>query len=114
MPQNKPQRYTRAIITLIFSVMIAGTSGWLALGSAGFYCDRLAPLTICATLAALMIALCFRQVPHVGKAQRWVFAAALLVSVAALFADARFVLQYRSVCAELQKRIQQLNAPAAK
>jgi TRAP-type uncharacterized transport system fused permease subunit len=103
---------SRALVTLILSLLIAAASAWLALGSEGIYCDRLPSLTVCATLAAFAIALCFRQVPKAAEnIQKWLLVAAIFVAAVTLFADARFVLKYRGLCSQLQEQIRQMRTP---
>jgi hypothetical protein len=98
---------------LILAVLVAGASAWLALGSAGIYCDRLPSVTVCAVLAAFVIALCFRQLARAERAaQKWLLIAALALAGATLFADARFVLKYRRLCSQLQEQIRQMQPPS--
>ena len=103
---------SRALVPLILSVLTAAASAWLARNSGGIYCDRLPSMTICATLAAFVIALCFKQVPKaVANAQKWLLAGAIFVAAVTLFADARFVLRYRGLCSQLQEQIRQMHTP---
>jgi len=107
-----PQLRSRAIVTLVLSILIAAASAWLALGSEGIYCDRLPSMAICAMLAAFAIALSFRQVPKaVTNIQKWLLASAIFIAAIALFADARFVFKYRGICSQLQQQIRQMQAP---
>jgi hypothetical protein len=107
-----PQLKSRALVTLVLSVLIAAASAWLARGSEGIYCDRLPSMTVCATLAAFTIALSFRQAPKAaGLIHRWLLAAAIFIAAIALLADARFVLKYRGLCSQLQEQIRQMQAP---
>lgn len=109
MAQVKP----KDLVTLIISLLIAGASAWLALGSRGVYCDRLPPMTVCATLAAFAIALCFRQMDKTrGRMLKWLLGVALLIAGVTLFADARFVLKYRGLCSQLQEQIRQMHEPS--
>ncbi len=97
----------------MLSCMIAGASAWLAHGAEGVYCDRLASMTVCATLAAFAIALCFRQTPTAASGPRkWLLTAAILIAGVTLFANARFVLKYRGLCSQLQEQIRQMHAPS--
>lgn len=108
-----PQINSRSLVTVILSVLIAAASAWLAFGSNGIFCDRLPSMTICATLAAFVIALAFRQVPKAQeKFHKWLLAVAIFISAATLFADARFVLTYRGLCSQLQEQIRQMHAPS--
>ena len=107
-----PQLKSRAIVTLVLSVLIAAASAWLAFSAEGVYCDRLPPMTICAVLAAFAIALSFRQVPKaVTTRDKWLLAAAIFVAATTLFADARFILKYRSICSQLQEQIRHMQTP---
>jgi len=99
------------LVPLILSTLIAAASAWLTLGANEIYCDRLPSLTICATLSAFAIALCFRQLGR-GETQRWLLLSAILIAGATLFVDAHFVLKYRGFCAQLQDQIRQMHAPA--
>jgi hypothetical protein len=97
----------RFLITVALSVLIAAASAWLALGSTGLDCNRLPSLTICATLAAFVIALSFRQMSKAsGKMQKSLLAIALFIAGTTLFSDARFVLKYRGLCTQLQQQMQ--------
>ncbi len=108
-----PRIESRALVTLILSVLIAAASVWLAVGSEGIYCDRLPSMTVCATLAAFAIALCFKQVPQAGtRAQKWLLAGVIFIAAVTLFADARFVLKYRGLCSQLQEQILQMHSPS--
>jgi TRAP-type uncharacterized transport system fused permease subunit len=107
------QLKSRTLVTLVLAVLIGTASAWLAFGSEGIYCDRLPSMTICATLAAFAIALCFRQVPKaVGKSQKWMLGVSLFIAATTLFADARFVLKYRDLCSQLQQQIRQMHTPS--
>jgi hypothetical protein len=104
---------SRFLVPLIPSVLVAAASAWLAVDSAGIYCDRLPSMTVCATLAAFAIALAFRQMPKAsGKQDKWLLTAAIVIAGLTLFADARFVLKYRSLCSQLQEQIRQMQAPS--
>lgn len=102
-----------SFVTLILSVLTAAASAWLAFGSGEIYCDRLPSMTVCATLAAFAIALCFRQMPKASASmQKWLLAVSILIAALTLFADARFVLKYRGLCSQLQEQIRQMHAPS--
>lgn len=65
----------------------------------GFDCNRLAPLTVLATVAAFLISICFRQMAkHKEKPLRWYLVVCLLIAAGTLFADFRFVRRWRGVC----------------
>lgn len=100
------QTKSRDLVTLVVALLIAAASAWLAFGSEGVYCDRLPSMTVCATLAAFAVALCFRQMAKTGaRAPKWLLGGALLIAGATLFADARFVLKYRGLCSQLQDQM---------
>jgi hypothetical protein len=63
------------------------------------YCPELPRLTILATLAAFLIALCFRQLGSAAtRAERSVLFFCLALAALTLFADARIVIHYRAGC----------------
>ena len=69
-------------------------------------CNSLAPLTILATLAAFIIAMCFRQMArHTERSHRWFLVIWLIVAAATLFVDFRYVRRYREVCNSLQQQM---------
>ena len=83
----------------IIAVTVAISSAWLILRSVAMVCDRLAPLTILATLAAFFISICFRQMSKFKEPrQRWFLFACILIAGATLFSDFRFVRHYRDIC----------------
>ena len=70
-------------------------------------CNRLAPLTILATLAAFIMAIIFRQMArYPDRVHRWFLAIWLVVAAATLFADFRYVRRYRDMCDSLQQEMQ--------
>lgn len=70
-------------------------------------CNRLAPLTILATLAAFLMAICFRQMArHHDRLHRWFLVVWLVIAAATLFADFRYVRNYRELCDSLQQQVQ--------
>jgi hypothetical protein len=72
----------------------------------GIDCNRLAPLTVLATIAAFLISICFRQMAtHKERSQRWFLLVCLLVAAAALFSDFRYVRRYRGICDSLSYRL---------
>ena len=72
-------------------------------------CNTLAPLTILATLAAFIIATCFRQMARDSdRSHRWFLVVWLLIAAVTLFADFRYVRSYREVCNSLQQQMQPL------
>lgn len=69
-------------------------------------CNKLPPLTILATLAAFIMAICFRQMArHPERSHRWFLVIWLVIAAATLFADFRYVRRYRDVCDSLQQQI---------
>jgi hypothetical protein len=98
-----------ALGTLVIATGIALASAWMIINAREVYCDRLAPLTVLATLSAFAIALCFRQLGAAQRETRWMLACSLLLAGVTLFADARFVVHYRPLCGGLQQQLQQLN-----
>jgi hypothetical protein len=79
-------------------------SAWFVRPGSGIDCNRLAPLTVLATLGAFLMAICFRQMgQHKEKAQRWFLVACLVMAAMALFTDFRYVRRYRGLCDEMQQ-----------
>jgi hypothetical protein len=108
-----PQFKSGSTGTIALSLIIAGASAWMGLGANGIYCDRLPSMTIMATLAAFVIALCFRLFARAAtRAQKVQLAIALIIAAGALFADVRFVLKYRGICGQLQQQIRQMRNPS--
>jgi len=69
-------------------------------------CNNLPPLTILATLAAFIMAICFRQMSrHTERSHRWFLVVWLVMAAATLFSDFRYVRRYRNVCDSLQQQI---------
>jgi cytochrome bd-type quinol oxidase subunit 2 len=91
---------------LALALMVAIFSAWMCVAADGIYCDRMPSMTIMATLSAFVIALCFRLFARSrASAQRVQLTIALCLAAATLFADARFVLKYRNICAQLQQQM---------
>jgi hypothetical protein len=98
--------------TLGLAVLLSMGSAYLLFTSPEMRCERRAPLTVLATLAAFLIALGFRQLATAQRvADRRILLVCMLISAIALFADVRFVLKYRLICNQIQEQIQQLNHP---
>ncbi len=90
------------------ALLVTGASAWLIFGSNVIDCDRLAPLTILAVLAAFIIALCFRLLARANsRAHTWLLVFALLLAAASLFENVRFVRVHRAVCRQLQQQMDQ-------
>jgi hypothetical protein len=79
-------------------------SAWFVRPGSGIDCNRLAPLTVLATVGAFLMAICFRQMgQHREKSQRWFLLVCLLLAAATLFIDFRYVRRYRGLCDEVQQ-----------
>lgn len=79
-------------------------SAWFVRPGSGIDCGRLAPLTVLATVAAFLMALCFRQMAqHKERPQRWFLVMCLVIAAATLFTNFRYVRRYRGVCDSLQQ-----------
>jgi hypothetical protein len=86
-------------VALGMSVLVAIASVPLLLNLQHTPCEERAPLTVVATLAAFVIAFCFRSVASVDtRSGKFLLLAALIIAAVFLFADARFVLEYRAIC----------------
>ena len=86
-------------VALGLAVLVAIASVTLLLNLQHTPCEQRAPLTVVATLAAFVIALCLRSFTTVNtRGSRYSLIVALLIASACLFADARFVIQYRAIC----------------
>jgi len=79
-------------------------SAWFVRPGSGIDCGRLAPLTVLATVAAFLMALCFRQMAqHKERPRRWFLVMCLVIAAATLFTNFRYVRRYRGVCDSLQQ-----------
>jgi hypothetical protein len=79
-------------------------SAWFTRPGSGIDCNRLAPLTVLATLGAFLMAICFRQMAqHKERASRWFLAVCLVMAAATLFTDFRYVRRYRGLCDEVRQ-----------
>ncbi|MGC2162473.1 MAG: hypothetical protein WA634_11220 [Silvibacterium sp.] len=79
-------------------------SAWFVRPGAGIDCNRLAPLTVLATVAAFLMAICFRQMgQHKEKSQRWFLLVCLVIAASALFTDFRYVRRYRGICDSVEQ-----------
>ena len=68
--------------------------------------NRLAPLTILATVAAFVMSICFRQMArHKERTQRWFLAVCLLIAAVTLFSSFRYVRRYREICDSMQQQM---------
>jgi hypothetical protein len=76
----------------------------------GIDCNRLAPLTILAMLAAFLMSICFRQMArHNERSQRWFLLVWLIIAAATLFSDFRYVRHYRDICDSVQQQMRPMN-----
>ena len=86
-------------VALGLSTLVALGSATLLMNSRHMPCEQRAPLTVMATLGAFVMAFCFRQFGEgVSRSTRNLLIVALLITAVCVFADAQFVLQYRTVC----------------
>lgn len=89
------------------TLLAACASAWMILQPV-IDCNRLAPLTVLATLAAFLISICFRQIGrYPDKRSRWILLVFLLLAASTLFEDFRYVRHYRNFCDQLQQQIRQ-------
>ena len=85
--------------TAILCVGVLAASAWFTRPDSGIDCGRLAPLTVLATIAAFLMAICFRQMAqYKERAQRWLLVGCLLLAAVSLFTDFRYVRRYRGIC----------------
>jgi hypothetical protein len=106
-PGLRAPKRNRIFVTGFLTLLAAGASAWMILRPE-IDCNRLAPLTVLATLAAFLISICFR---HMGRysdqRSRWFLLVFLLIAAGTLFEDFRYVRHYRDFCDELQQQIRQ-------
>ena len=92
------------LTTGILCVGALAASAWFTRPGSGVDCNRLAPLTVLATLGAFLMAICFRQMARFKeRSARWFLAACLVMAAVALFTDFRYVRRYRGLCDEVQQ-----------
>ena len=102
------------MVTGATAIFVACASIYLISGTSAIHCDSMAPLTVIATMAAFIISVCFRQMGRFPEPRsRWFLFACIIVAGATLFADFRFVRQYRGFCQQLRQQIQQ-SGPSGK
>jgi hypothetical protein len=100
----RPKFPFRLLSTGILSVGALVASAWFTRPEPGIDCNRLAPLTVLATIAAFLMAICFRQMgQHKERSQRWFLLVCLLIAAATLFTDFRYVRRYRGVCDQVEQ-----------
>ena len=89
------------------TLLAAGASAWMILEPM-IDCNRLAPLTVLATLAAFLISICFRQMGrYPDRRSRSILLLFLLLAASTLFEDFRYVRHYRGFCDQLQQQMRQ-------
>lgn len=94
----------RLLVTGLLCLGAFLASAWFARPGSFVDCNRLAPLIVLATVAAFLMAICFRQMgAHKDRSQRWFLLICLLIAAATLFADFRYVRRYRGICIEVQQ-----------
>ena len=107
--QTRPRFPFHLVFIPLMTLAAAGASWWYMRPGPAIDCNKLAPLTILATLAAFIIASCFRQMArHSESAHLWFLVIWLVIAAATLFADFRYVRRYRGICDSLQQQVQPL------
>ena len=102
-PPKRNFIYATGFLTLLAAV----ASAWMILQPV-IDCNRLAPLTVLATLTAFLISICFRQMGrYPDKRSRSILLVFLIVAAATLFEDFRYVRHYRDFCDQLQQQMRQ-------
>ena len=92
------------LATGILCLGALGASAWFTRPGSGIDCNRLAPLTVLATLGAFLMAMCFRQMAqYKERSSRWFLVVCLVMAAVVLFTDFRYVQRYRGVCVEVQQ-----------
>jgi hypothetical protein len=93
-------------LTALFALIFAAASGGYILGSIN-PCDHLIALTVLATLATFLISLCLRQMGRYKQPEvRRYLLACMLVAMATLCVDFRYVSQHRDSC-DMRQMLQQ-------
>lgn len=96
--------FKRSGVALGLATLVGMGSATLLMNPHSMPCEQRAPLTVMATLAAFVIAFCIRQFGSgqsgspISRTSNILLIAALLIAAICLFADARFVLEYRDIC----------------
>lgn len=100
----RPKFPFRLLVTGLLILCAFLASAWFARPASLIDCNRLAPLVVLATIAAFLMAICFRQMStHKDRPQRWFLLVCLLIAAATLFTDFRYVNRYRGICVEVQQ-----------
>jgi polyferredoxin len=103
----RPTKRNYIYATGFLTLLAAGASAWMILQPV-IDCNRLAPLTVIATLTAFLISICFRQMGrYPDKRSRWILLLILLIAAGTLFEDFRYVRHYRDFCDQLQQQMRQ-------
>jgi hypothetical protein len=103
---SRPRFPFRLVSTAILTLAAAGVSWWYMRPGPAIDCNRLAPLTILAMLAAFLMAICFRQMArYPDRSHRWFLVVWLVIAAVTLFADFRYVRSYRELCDSLQQQM---------
>lgn len=103
-PLTRPKFPFRLLSTGILCLGVFLASAWFSRPGGGIDCNRLAPLTVLATVAAFLMSICFRQMgQHKERPQRVFLLVCLLVAAATLFSDFRYVRRYRGICDQVQQ-----------
>lgn len=102
--QVRPKFPIKLLATGVLCLGVFVASAWFTRPGPGIDCSALAPLTVLATIAAFLMAICFRQMArHKERSQRWFLAACLLLAAISLFTDFRYVRRYRGICNSVQQ-----------
>ena len=89
----RPKFPYRLLVTGFLCVGVLVASAWFTRPGSGIECERLAPLTVLATIAAFLMAICFRQMArYKERSQRWFLVVCLLLALfsVGIFAYAPF------------------------
>src|SRR5258707_1186161 len=109
-----PRLRSGHFVTLGLAVLLALCSCYMLFTNPEMPFERRAPLTVLATLAALLIALFFRQLASAqNPAHSRLLVLSVVLAAVALFADVRFVVKYRVICNQIQDELHQLNHPGS-
>jgi hypothetical protein len=103
---SRPGFPFRLLSVAVLALATAGAAAWFMRPGRGIDCNRLAPLTILATVAAFVMSICFRQMArYKERSQRWFLAVCLLIAAVTLFSSFRYVRRYREICDSIQQQM---------
>ncbi|MGA9246459.1 MAG: hypothetical protein WBW03_31295 [Silvibacterium sp.] len=103
---SRPGFPFRLLSVAALALATAGAAAWFMRPGRGIDCNRLAPLTILATVAAFVMSICFRQMArYKERSQRWFLAVCLLIAAVTLFSSFRYVRRYREICDSIQQQM---------